>query len=330
MNVIENDLKENGFDLIGTIGEGGFAKVFTVHWRQYPNQIFAAKVININDENDTSRMNSCVHEITSLMRLSHPGIIYYFKNFQVGQHFYIILEFCPNGSLYQKVKKNGPLSQDEFVDVAKQCLEALKACHQKGIAHYDIKPENILISEHKKIKLSDFGLADFINTDDDKQLTTHKGSMPYLAPEQFTPNPFDPQRSDVWSLGVTFYFLITGNHPWICKTKEEMINNLFNSEVYFPSNINNQIVKLITSMMVKNPRYRALPEELLKNPIFATIPKIPEFRSIPKKQQLLAGISLTIPAQRRKSEIPLQGITSFRNTNHRNLITLPESFITTT
>lgn len=269
MNEIAQTLKANGFELIEKIGEGGQASVFAVRWEQYPDEIFAAKVITLCEKNYERRMNSYLNEICSLQRLLHQNVIYIFKHFQVNNKLYMILEYCPKGSLFHLVSRNGPLSIDNLREVARQCLDALSECHANGIVHLDIKPENILINQMGRIKISDFGLADIMENPNG-YCEKKQGSTPYCAPERFMKAPFDPKMADVWSLGITFFFCMTGSLPWKWRNNEELRNRIINIGVVYPKNFPPNVMSFLQLLLNHDPKQRCPCADLLKSTFLRT------------------------------------------------------------
>lgn len=259
-------LKANGFTPIELIGIGGFAKVFKVTWDQYPGRIFAAKVISLSGYEDEERTSTYINEINCLKMLGHQNVIYIFKHFKYESNFYIILEYCKNGSYLSLIKNLGTLNYEGFRMVAKQCLDALNYCHTHGVVHLDIKPANILLGDKNQTKLSDFGLSNMIL--DNGMCETRRATFIYSAPERFLRSPFNPFKADIWSMGITFYYFVTGKYPWEVETKKEAMNSIINSPVVYPEDIHPNIKELIDFMLIKDPLVRPSATELLKFKIF--------------------------------------------------------------
>lgn len=172
------------------------------------------------------------------------------------------MEYCPRGTLQDFVFKNGSVKDKLFKQLAKQCLEGLMACHTALIAHRDIKPTNILLDEHYRVKLCDFGIAQSAKNG---LINRHDGSLPYLPPEYFQNRAYDPIKADIWSLGITFFFLATGFMPWDGNTKEEMVNQITNANPKYPENLPSEILRLIHVMIKKEPVQRPTCEKILND-----------------------------------------------------------------
>lgn len=262
-------LNAHGFEPIQFIGQGGFAEVFTVKWNAYPNQTFVAKVIKMNKDYDRL-VDSYMTEINALKKLYHKNILKFFSYYRNETHMVIIMEYCSNGTLQHYVDQNGPLNEVEFKLIAKQCLEALKACHDQEIAHRDIKPSNIMIDGTHKVKLCDFGISE----DHISKLSRFDGSLAFLSPEVVEKTPYDPYKLDIWSLGVTFYYLVTGKLPWSARSKEELISAIKIGMVSYPAGVQPMIARLINIMMRKNPESRPSVNRLLDDDLFVETSKL--------------------------------------------------------
>lgn len=175
------------------------------------------------------------------------------------------MEFCPNGSLWDDVKRNGAIDESKFKHMARQCLEAIKTCHESGIAHRDIKPMNILLDENNRIKLCDFGIAEFTQN---RIASRYDGSMAFLPPEVINKQPYNAMKADIWSLGITFYILVSGNIPWEFNGPIELKNKICSDTIIYPTSISTQLVELLAQMLSKNADERPTAASLLKDCYF--------------------------------------------------------------
>lgn len=262
---IKETLNVHGFEVIDKIGEGGFAQVFAVRWNQYGNSTFAAKVITMPNKGDEKSMNSFFCEIALLKSIYHKNIIKIYHYFTVGDYLILIMEYCPNGSLWEQIQKNGIMRERVFKIVARQCCEAIQICHENKIAHRDIKPANIMIDENFRIKLCDFGIAQFCC---DQKSCNFKGSLAFVPPEVLTKKPFDPQKADIWALGITFYMLLVGGLPWSYNTSEELMLEIQYAQLEFPPNVPKILIPLINAMCNKDCNKRPTIQEILDHPYF--------------------------------------------------------------
>ncbi|OHS96617.1 AGC family protein kinase [Tritrichomonas foetus] len=244
-----------------------------------------------NANNDASNIPSEIDlakkegEIGANLKVRHPNIISLFEYFEKDGTVFIIIEYCPNGSLNDYIKKNGPMKPPMLYSFCYQILGALNACHNKKVAHRDIKPSNILIDQHGRPKICDFGLSLDLENSIDKKITSRGGSLYWMAPEIFDPNVknngFDPFKADVWALGVTFYQMAMGKLPWIIsgsdhrEHQQEVIKSIKFGLVHFDIDPDHprrtapiEFQKLINQMLKTSPKFRPTIEQVLSDKIF--------------------------------------------------------------
>ncbi len=210
------------------IASGGMGTVFE-GIQENPRRSVAIKVIKGSDVSDKA-VSRLKYEAQMLARLRHPGIaeIYEagtYEEFGTTVPFFA-MEYIPNAKTITEYAKDKKLSIDERLELFLQVCEAINFGHRKGIVHRDLKPDNILVDSHNRIRIIDFGLA--CATDSDLRLTHVQtevgqlvGSLQYMSPEQFEADSSDLDiRSDVYSLGVVLYELLSGSLPYDLKTKK--------------------------------------------------------------------------------------------------------------
>ncbi|OHT03163.1 hypothetical protein TRFO_06838 [Tritrichomonas foetus] len=249
-------LLEHGYELISKVGEGAYSHVFLVNSVKYQVDFIIKQV-------DQTKFPAITKEIDILRQLHHPNIIGIYEYFEVDDFLYIILENCPGGSL-KDVTSRAPLKINLFFTYAFQIISALEYCHSKGIVHRDIKPANILIDKYGRPKIADFGIAsaDVVNTQ-------KIGSPLFLAPEVIENDSYDGMKSDIWALGITFYFLLFKKFPWKHNCSiEEQVRQQKTDNVCFPPNTKISIRNLISMMLRLAPKDRPSASDLLKLDIF--------------------------------------------------------------
>ena len=210
----------NRYTIIAEIGQGGMADVYKA-FDTILNRIVAVKVLRSKLSEDPMTLVRFQREAYAASKLSHPNII---DIYDVGEYdglHYIVMEFIRGRTLKQLIAQRGSLDVREAVAIMKQLTSAVAAAHRSNIIHRDIKPQNVLIKDDGTVKITDFGIA---VANDSVQLTWNNavmGSSHYLAPETAQGHEPDPQI-DIYSLGIVFYELLTGDVPFKGKTPTEI------------------------------------------------------------------------------------------------------------
>ncbi len=198
------------YEVIARIGTGGMADVYKAQDHKL-NRLVAVKVMKAEFREDTSFVSKFQKEAQSAARLSHPNVV---NVYDVGEDrglYYIVMELIEGITLKNYIAKKGKLSVKEATSIAIQVSLGLEAAHNRGIIHRDVKPQNIIISTDGKVKLSDFGIAKAINSN---TITANvMGSVHYSSPEQVR-GGFSDAKSDIYSLGITMYEMVTGRVPF--------------------------------------------------------------------------------------------------------------------
>mmetsp|Transcript_103700 Transcript_103700/g.274168 ORF Transcript_103700/g.274168 Transcript_103700/m.274168 type:complete len:618 (-) Transcript_103700:395-2248(-) len=198
-----------------TLGEGGYGKVFVARDKECDGRVVAVKKVTKTGKADTN--DSLHNEIRLMKELDHPNICKLLGTFEQGRDMFFIMELCDGGELFDRIIEHGHIDEDLTCDVVGQVSSALAYAHGRGVAHRDVKPENIVFcSKDPKdttVKLIDWGLAmSFIGT----SMTSAVGSFTYAAPEVILSQNVKTytEACDLWSLGVLTYVMLSGKPPF--------------------------------------------------------------------------------------------------------------------
>lgn len=189
-------------------------------------------------------------EIEILKKIDHPNIIKIFEFFEEEKRFFIVMERCQGGELFEQIVKREHFSEAQTANIAKQLLSAVGYMHENGITHRDLKPENILLEERgdlMDIKLIDFTGAAYLSENSLLQGTS--GTAYYIAPEVLT-GKYD-EKCDLWSVGVIIYILLSGYPPFDGKSNSEITENVKKGVFTFPEALWQDISQLAKDLIQK-------------------------------------------------------------------------------
>jgi len=214
-----SDSEIPGYLILKKLAKGGMARVF-VAIQVAVGRTIALKILPKSTCEDNSFSRLFLQEANCGV-LSHPNIITIFDSGETDNHFYIAMEYLQGGDLKQKIKSR--LSQDETINIITKLSEALAYAHSKGFIHRDIKPGNIIFNEDKQPILADFGIAGSISFSEETVTSGMLLGTPYyISPEQASSNKVD-HRTDLYSLGVVYYEMLTGKKPFTADTPFALI-----------------------------------------------------------------------------------------------------------
>lgn len=217
-------LRIKNYKISRKLGQGSFGVVCKAILIP-TKKIYAVKIIpkeSLMNKGDTGRFQ---REVNAMAFFRHENLITLYDFFSDQDNFYLIMDYCENGALFSYVLKHKKLDEPTASLIFKQIVQALQYCHNHGVAHRDLKPENIVIDKFPHILLTDFGLCGFIQTDVLQQ--TICGTPCYNSPECLRKTQYDGQKSDIWSLGVVLFFLVTGKIPWKTNNISQMTKQIF-------------------------------------------------------------------------------------------------------
>nr|XP_034343605.1 putative sperm motility kinase W [Arvicanthis niloticus] len=257
-----NSTKENlrsQYRVLFYLGKGAFGTVnLASHLKT--NALVAIKSVEITKKN----ISLILSERATWKTLSHPNIIRLFQVLITSTDVHFVMEYAPGGSLYGLIEENGPLREEEAKKIFGQIVAAVKYCHNLGIIHRDITPQNILRDAEGNVKLTDFGLA--IKCRPGGLLKQKCGTKGFQAPELVLEEPYDGRKTDVWSLGVLLYFINTGYYPFTGTSMKELENKITMGTYKIPPNFSAQLENLIHQLFTISPEMRPSTEDIERHP----------------------------------------------------------------
>src|SRR5919107_1128014 len=210
---MEKNLIDERYELRGLVGSGGMAYVYLAHDEVLGRDV-ALKMLKARYAENEELVERFRREARSAASLSHPHIVPVFDWGETGEGtYYIAMEYLSGGTLKDRITSEGAPSPQTVVEVALQIAEALEAAHERGVIHRDIKPRNILITDSGHVKVADFGIARAVEETTISDLGDILGSVKYMSPEQAAGERVGA-ASDLYSLGVVFYEMLTGRVPF--------------------------------------------------------------------------------------------------------------------
>ena len=246
------------YEIIKSIGEGGMANVYLAKDTILDRQV-AVKVLRGDLSTDEKFIRRFQREALSVSNLSHPNIVEVYDVGEEDGQYYIVMEYIEGKTLKQLLNKRGALTLPEVIDIMTQLTDGLSHAHEAYIIHRDIKPQNIMIEDNGTIKITDFGIAMAVNATQFTQTNSVMGTVHYLPPEQAN-GKGATVKSDIYSLGILMYELLTGSVPFkgdnaveiALKHMKEKLPSIRKQNPLIPQSVENIVIKACA----KNPRNR--------------------------------------------------------------------------
>lgn len=244
------------------LGRGGMGVVYLAHQISLDRPA-ALKVLSENYANDAQFVGNFIKEARAAAKLNHPHIV---QAYAVGEDegiFYFAMEDIDGKTMKEVLKEQQIIPSDQALLIVQQIAEALDyAWREQKLIHRDIKPDNIMLTNSGRAKLSDLGLASVAGEIDESNADEIMGTPQYISPEHLTGSPMDV-RSDIYSLGATFYHFVTGQFPYRGKTAMEIAQQHLSGTLVAPHEVNPDVPEdvsaIIMNMMARNPveRYQS-------------------------------------------------------------------------
>ncbi|CAL8989991.1 unnamed protein product [Prunus brigantina] len=257
---------QRDYQLCEELGRGRFGVVFKA---QRNGDVFAVKSIDkrIADSGDSLDAQCLLTEPKILKLLaSHPNVINLHDLYEDDDHLHMVLDLCDAPDLYRRVTL-GVFSEPDAASVMAQLMLAVAHCHRLGVAHRDIKPDNILFDGRDRLRLADFGSAETFG--DGETMSGLVGTPYYVAPELVAGREYG-EKVDVWSSGVVLYIMLAGFPPFYGETAAEIFEAVLRANLRFPSRVFNgvsaSVKDLLRRMLCKDVSRRFSAEQVLRHP----------------------------------------------------------------
>jgi serine/threonine protein kinase len=248
------------YQIEAVLGQGGMGKVYKARNINL-DKICAIKILPKEfASEDPTTVERFLREARSAAKVEHPNVLPVSFVGKVGDSYFIEMQYVDGGTLYDVLKRQGRLDSREAARIVRDIAAGLSAAHERGIIHRDIKPGNVMLTSKGHVFIMDFGLAKM--TQASIALTKQGmilGTPLYMSPEQAMSRPLD-QRTDIYSLGVMFYHMVTGSPPYFSNSAVEVVGQHIRAPVPDPTQLAPetppQVAAIIQRMMAKDPNER--------------------------------------------------------------------------
>src|SRR5258708_1838969 len=249
-----NSFFDGRYRILRKLGSGGMANVYLAEDQELGRRV-AIKILNDRHAGDEQFVERFRREAKNAAGLTHPNIVSIYDRGEAEGTYYIAMEYLEGRSLKELVVSRGPAPVNVAIEYAKQILSALRFAHRHGIVHRDIKPHNVLVDSDGRVKVTDFGIAR-AGTSQMTEAGSIVGTAQYLSPEQARGTGVD-QRSDLYSLGIVLYELVTGKLPFNGDTPVEIAMKHLSQTPELPSSIRpelpHELDLVVMRALAKNP-----------------------------------------------------------------------------
>ncbi|BBL78367.1 hypothetical protein RxyAA322_02210 [Rubrobacter xylanophilus] len=250
MEIADRTTVDGRYAVLGRLGGGGMAEVFLAHDRVLGREV-ALKVLREAYASDARFVERFRREARSVAALSHPNIVSIYDHGRTADGtYYIAMEHVPGGTLKERILKQAPLPPEEAAGTALQVARALGVAHGRGIVHRDIKPQNILLGSSGEAKVADFGIARAASEATISGTSLVLGTAGYMSPEQAMGRRAGA-RSDLYSLGVVLYEMLTGSLPYEADTPVAVAIRHIHEPPRHPRSVNPAVPAALDAVTVR-------------------------------------------------------------------------------
>jgi serine/threonine protein kinase len=247
-----------------TLGRGSFALV--MHGEHSETHIeYAIKLIPRTNIMSDEALLRFEREVRVILKMKHPGVIKVYDFLNDADFLYLIMELVTGNTLLSSMLMPGSLTEDVVKPIFKQLLVTVAYIHEQGIAHRDLKLENVLVNARGQIKIVDFGFSRCAQSPGEL-FATSCGSPAYAAPEVIEQRRYEGSRADMWSLGVMLYGMVTGTLPWRGNNQQMIYEQISHADYEIPATVSVMCKSLIQSLMVVDPAVRYTAPEAVGHP----------------------------------------------------------------
>lgn len=239
----------NRYEIIEKIGGGGMAMVYRAKCHLL-NRFVAVKILRNEYTHDKDLVNKFKRESQAVASLSHPNIVNVYDVGEVDDLYYIVMEMVAGKTLKKVIQEKGSLHQEEVIYYAKQIARALQHAHENFVVHRDIKPQNILITDDNRAKVTDFGIALSSTTSTLTNTGSLVGSVHYFSPEQAR-GGYTDAKTDLYSLGIVMYEMATGKVPFEGESPITIALKHLQQDMELPSEVNPSISEGLEQIILK-------------------------------------------------------------------------------
>ncbi len=303
---MENTILNRRYEILRTIGQGGMAEVYLAHDILLDRDV-AIKMLRDQFAADKALLEQFRREAKSAARLEHPYIINIYDVVSEGDKEYIVMEHV-EGITLKEYLQNNKLSLNAVLEIGVRLADALQHAHSRNIVHCDIKPQNILVDKYLNPKITDFGIAKMVSNQTMVYTPTVMGSVHYLSPEQATGGRVTAS-SDVYSLGVVLFEMLTGKVPFDGNTPVAIAMMHADKEVPplsdYLDEVPEGLQEILDTALAKNPAKRYLNAGSLRRALLDLKMQLFPFSSNDYRKEM----TIAIPQETRMSEEELEGAT---------------------
>ena len=267
INYSKNEISQ--YQIKGKIGEGMFGKVkLGIHL--LTNEKVAIKIFDKGKIKNEKEVEYIEREISILKKLNHYNTIKLYNIIQNENFIFLIQEYVPNGELLHFLEnpENMNLTENHICKIYQQIISGIEYLHDIGIAHRDLKLENILLNRDKNIKIIDFGLSNKYNKENGELLQSSCGSPCYAAPEMIKGIQYHGLDTDIWSSGILLYLMLCKSFPFNDKNNSKLYQKILSGKFNLPNYLSNEAKDLLSKLLKVNPIERIKLDEIKKHPWF--------------------------------------------------------------